>query len=490
MLMRATARQLFVLALCIALNVLTAELADAQDARPIAAPAPQSQLDRFVGLWEGAIQPGAIRLRLGLTIERDSLGGLRGFMTSIDQGSQRVAATITVRGDTLVVDMSQVQTVYRAVITAGRDTLRGTFHSGAPLPLDLHRTASLGTPPARPQEPRPPFPYGTREVVFESAPGVRLAGTLVLPAGAGPHPAVVFVTGSGPQDRDETLMGHKPFLLLADQLARKGIASLRFDDRGYGRSSGTFASATSADFADDAEAAVRFLRSESAVARDRVGILGHSEGGMVGPMVAARSRDVAFLVLVAAPGIPGDSLLMIQQRLILTASDVPPANIATAAALNRVIFSAIKAGGDSAAIITRLRASLGEVIAAFPPEVRQQATPDALVREASQAVTPWFRFLLTHGPRVALRQVRVPVLALNGALDLQVPPRENLPAIEVALREAGNRDYRMVELPGLNHLLQTAQTGLPTEYQVIEETMSPLALEMIVTWIAERFVRR
>lgn len=449
------------------------------------------QAAQFVGVWEGTIELGPNRLRIGLTVARDSLGGLRGFMTSIDQAGARIPSTMALHGDTLVVDMPLASAAYRGVITAARDTLRGTFTQGGSTPLDLHRTAALSAAAARPQEPKPPFPYRTEEVSFESAPGVRLAGTLTIPAGAGgPFPAVVFVTGSGPQDRDENLLGHKPFLLIADYLARRNIASLRFDDRGTAKSTGDFAAATSVDFANDAEAGVRFLRSNAAIARDRVGILGHSEGGMIGPMVAARSSDVAFLVLLAGPGIPGDSILVLQQRLVATAAGAPAADIEFGARLNRIAFAAIKAGGGSAAMIARIRAGVDELVPTLTPVQRLQATPDAIVHQLAQTVTPWFRYFITYDPRPTLRRIRVPVLALNGTLDVQVPYKENLSAIDAALKEAGNRDYRVLELPQLNHLFQTAKTGGVGEYATIDETMSPAALEAIASWITERFVRR
>lgn len=444
---------------------------------------------RFVGTWEGVIQAGQTRLRLGLKVERDSAGALRGFMTSIDQGNAIMPSTITVGGDTLIVAMPAANAYYRGVINAGRDTLDGAFMQGAALELKFHRTTMAPATVVRPQEPKPPFPYRAEEVSFQSAPGVRLAGTLILPAGAGPFPAVVFVTGSGPQDRDEALMGHKPFLLLADYLARKGIASLRYDDRGVAKSTGNFGAATSVDFADDAEAGVRFLRANAAIARDRVGILGHSEGGYIGPMVAARSKDVAFLVLLAGPGIPGDSILVLQQRLIAAAAGAPLAQIEFGAQLNRVTFATIKAGGDSATMMAHLQSGVREVIATLPSSQQAQVPADQVVQQLAQSLTPWFRYFIGYDPRTALRQIRVPLLAVNGTLDLQVPYKENLGAIDAALKEAGNRQYTLVELPRLNHLLQTATTGGVGEYSTIEETMSPTALDAIATWIAERFVR-
>jgi hypothetical protein len=298
---------------------------------------------------------------------------------------------------------------------------------------------------------------------------------------------VVLVTGSGPQDRDESLLGHRPFAVLADHLTRQGIAVLRYDDRGVAKSTGRFADATSADFAEDALAAVHYLRTRREVGK--IGIAGHSEGGVIAPMVAVRSPDVAFLVLLAGTGLPGDSILKMQSRLIARASGVSAEMIELSARAQTRMFAAVIEGGDSAAMRARLRQIGAEALAQMTEEQRRASrlTPAAMEANIAQISTPWFRYFLAYDPRPTLRRVRVPVLALNGSLDLQVPPKEDLAAIAAALREGGNRDVRTIELPGLNHLFQTTTTGAPTEYAQIEETMSPAALSAISAWILERF---
>src|SRR5512146_2301621 len=289
----------------------------------LSAQLPSVGADRFVGNWMGTLVTPGARLRLALTISRDSAGTLGGVLTSLDQGNAKIPGTLTIHGDTLVASMTSAQATYTAALDAKGDSLRGEFFQGGALPLAMGRAAALPTP-VRPQEPKPPFPYASEDVSFESVPGVRLSGTVLTPPGAGPFPAVVMVTGSGPQNRNEELLGHKPFLVIADYLARHGIASLRYDDRGFGKSTGSFAASTSADFANDAQAAVGFMRTQTGVARDHVGILGHSEGGLIAPIVAARSKDVAFVVLLAGPGLPGDSILLMQQELIAKAQGAPP----------------------------------------------------------------------------------------------------------------------------------------------------------------------
>ena len=457
---------------------------------PAAAQQPTSSTDRFVGTWVGALQAGGLRLRMAIAAERDTAGRLAGALVVLDQGNQRVPATFSVRGDTLVATISSIGATYTGVTTAARDSLRGTFSQGGlSSPLALGRVTSLPVA-ARPQDPKPPFPYRTEEVTIESVPGVRLAGTLTIPTGSGPFAAAVLVSGSGPQDRDESLMGHKPFAVLADHLTRQGIAVLRYDDRGTAKSTGSHSTATSDDFAHDAEAAVRFLRARSEIARDGVGIIGHSEGGLIGPMAAARSSDIAYVVMLAGPGIPGDSILILQQRLVAAVSGAPASVQDAITALSRQIFPILKSPGDSAAIAGRLRTRLTEYAATLPPEQRGPLSPEGIERQIQAYMPSWIRYFVQWDPRPALQRVRVPVLALNGSLDVQVPPKENLSAIETALKTAGNRDYRVVEMPQLNHLFQTAKTGGPSEYATIEETMSPKVLELVSTWIKERFPRR
>jgi fermentation-respiration switch protein FrsA (DUF1100 family) len=349
--------------------------------------------------------------------------------------------------------------------------------------------------PARPQEPRAPLPYRSEEVAYQNAAGVRLAGTLTLPEGGGPFPAVVLISGSGPQDRDSELFGHRPFLVLADFLTRRGIAALRSDDRGVGESGGVFAEATTADFADDARAAVQYLRARPDIRRDAVGVVGMSEGGLVAPIVAGTPGTVDFAVLLGAPGVRGDQVLFQQAALIARAMGAPEPQIDYNRRVQAELFEAIVAEEDAAARAGRMEAVLRAQFAAVPDAERAargltRAAEDEWIRSQLRTMGgPWFRFFLMYDPLPALREVRVPVLAVTGGRDLQVPPDPNLARVEAALREGGNADVTAVVLPGLNHLLQNARTGVPAEYAEIPETMSPEAMERIAGWILER-VRR
>ena len=471
------------LSLASLLGAVTVVSAQRQDSS--ARPNESAARARAIGTWEGLLHAGVTSMRLELAV-RDSDGTLLGTMRSVDQGGAEAPASVAATGDSVTLSIPDWHVTYAGELIASGDSLRGTFtQGGTSMPLVFAR-ASQPLLSSRPQDPKPPFPYHATDVTIASVPGVRLAGTIIIPEGRGPFPAVVFVTGSGPQDRDEALLGHRPFLVIADYLARHGIASLRYDDRGVAKSTGSFDNATSADFAMDAEAAVRYLTHVEGVAPNRVGVLGHSEGGMIGPMVAARSRDVAFLVLMAGPGIPGDSLILLQGKAIAIAGGTSPAAADSAAATNRLLIDAVAQSRDSLDAVARLAAAKQTVLAGVPSD-RRAAAATKIDQAMPQLLSPWFRYFLHYDPRPALRRVHVPVLALGGSLDMQVPARENLAAIDTALRSGGNRDYRVLELPKLNHLFQTATTGSPAEYATIDETVAPAALDAITTWINTHF---
>jgi len=366
------------------------------------------------------------------------------------------------------------------------DTLRGTWSQGVPLPLELERVAE-GTDlaPERPQHPEKPYPYREEAVRFDSG-AVSLAGTLTLPEGDGPHPAVVLVSGSGPQDRDETLIGHKPFLVLADHLTRAGIAVLRYDDRGVGESKGDFATATTVEFADDALAAVGFLKGRGEIDNGKIGIIGHSEGGIVAPMAANRSSDVAFVVLLAPPAVPGREIILEQTDLILTKMGVSAALVALNSKTQRSIFTVLDSSLEDDGKREKVAGLMREAAEGLSDQERIMLglNEEVIAAQSTRLVAPWYRYFLNHDPADELRKIAVPVLALFGEKDLQVTPDQNATPAAEALSEAGVVS-RVQVLEGLNHLFQTAETGLPAEYGAIAETFDPGALEIISGWIAE-----
>lgn len=358
--------------------------------------------------------------------------------------------------------------------------------------VPLHLLLLVATNPVavaqaqRPQDPLPPYPYDAREIAFDNPrAGIQLAGTLTLPRSEGPFPAVMLISGSGPQDRNGSLAGHRPFLVLADFLTRRGIAVLRCDDRGGFGSTGDFDTATTQDFAGDVLAGIEFLKTCGDIEPRQIGLIGHSEGGLIAPMVATRSPDVAFIVMMAGPGLVGEEILYAQQALIARTLGASEEDIAAVRAFNEPMYAALKAGEDSADAEERVRAVWADAFASLSEEDRQRVV-SAFEEQLPFLLSPWFRFFLTYDPAPALQQVGIPILAINGEKDLQVPPRENLDAIGAVLRASGHPDYSLVEIPGLNHLFQTAGTGSPTEYAQIEETISPVVLELIADWIVSR----
>jgi uncharacterized protein len=362
--------------------------------------------------------------------------------------------------------------------------LRGYLQQGGmAMPFWLGREAVAG--PARPQEPKPPFPYLEPEWTVKSGEAT-LAGTLTLPPGDGLFPAVVLISGSGAQDRDETLMGHRPFAVWADHLTRAGIAVLRLDDRGVGGSSGGPVDAhTSETFAGDVLSAVASLRAEPKIDVKRIGLVGHSEGGVVAPLAASRSQDVAFVVLLAGTGVTGEEIVGLQIAKLAKAAGVPAATAELQAAASRRVLAKVVAGAPEAEIRAGLRDAIEIQMA--PAKLSEERMEESIQAALGVYRTPWFRFFLAHDPRPALRHIKIPVLALNGELDAQVDADQNLPEIEKALREAANPDVTLRRLPGLNHLFQTAKTGALTEYAQIEETVAPIALDLVRDWILARF---
>lgn len=443
--------------------------------------------------WRGAVDLSAFggsELEFFVTFVRDDAGTVSATITIPAQGAADVPLSDVVY-DGQRIEFTLQTRPNSAVFQADRDgdTATGTLQQGVEMPMQMELLApDEEAAPDRPQDPRPPFPYAEEEVGYENPDdGAVLAGTLTLPEGDGPHPAAILITGSGSQDRDETIFGHRPFRVLADHLSRRGVAVLRVDDRGIGGSTGPVEGVTSEDFAGDVAAGVRFLAAREDIDAARIGLIGHSEGGLIAPMVATRMPDdVAYLVLLAGTGIPGRELMPLQLAALQRAAGRSEDNVERQMAAERELIARIVDGADEAALREALAAlvdvQMEEVPAGRLPEgYREQAIATGL----TQVSSAWYRSFLTNDPRRWLRQVECPVLALNGSLDLQVPAEVNLEAIEAALREGGNDAVTTRELPGLNHLFQTATTGHVAEYGQITETFAPAALEVISDWVRQ-----
>lgn len=409
------------------------------------------------------------------------LQGVRGLpLVNVQRNGPRFTATLAGPSDARI----------EGELQDGDARFTGTLtQHGRVIPMVLVRTGeAVPAGPSRPQHPKPPFPYETREVVVTLERGYSLAGSLTLPRGPGPHPAVVLVSGSGQQDRDETVFDHKPFLVIGDHLTRHGIAVLRYDDRGVGESTGidTLATATSEDFADDTRAVVKHLRSIEGIDPDRVGLIGHSEGGMIASMVAAQDKRIAFVVLLAGTGVPGREVLIKQNRLLFAAGGAEGPVLDLVERSQSEALDLVAAGADPDQIKRAIRALI------IAQQVASADATPASLEEAVEhhyriATVPWMRFFITYDPRPALARLECPVLALSGTLDLQVFHEQNLTEIEKTIREAGG-DVTARRYEGLNHLFQPATTGAVDEYSTIEVTVDEGVLGDIVEWI-DRKVR-
>lgn len=443
------------------------------------------------GVWLGTIDRNGASLRQILqfrTLDR----GTFGVYSSPDQLVNGVpVADLARNGQAVSLTTFRGLAKFTGALSADGTTLTGIWT--VPNQPNATMTFTRSTPeavaarrnPARPQTPKEPFPYKAEEVAFDNPdfPDVHLAGTLTLPEGPGPVPAAILLTGSGGQDRDETLMNHKPFAVIADHLTRHGIAVLRFDDRGVGKSTGNYGAATSADLATDANAAYAYLAGRPEIRSDAIGMIGHSEGGMIGPIAIASNPKVAYFVSLAGPGTGLVQLMLSQRRLLVSQMGVTQAEIDRQEPVMRALFEAIAAADTP-------EAGRAAALAVMTPEARQAMGMPPEMDAAlivNQVSGPWYQYFLKYQPAEYWQQVKVPVLALNGSLDLQVPP-ENLAAIRAAT--TGNPDVTTVELQGLNHLFQTAKTGSVGEYADIEETVAPAALDLMSDWISERFVKR
>lgn len=443
---------------------------------------------RLAGLWEGVLELGAIELRMVLRLARDERGRLGGYMKSPDQTPLEFAITrIDVLGaGRLRVAVGTLGATLEAELAQEDSELRTTFLQGAArLPLNLTRVEAE-TVVQRPQTPRPPFPYRVEEVGYRNEPAdVTLAGTLTLPQGEGPFPAVLLISGSGAQDRDETVFQHKPFWVIADHLTRRGVAVLRVDDRGVGGSSAgpSPGTATTADFARDAAAGVDFLRARAEVDAKRIGLVGHSEGGVIAPLVARDHGGVAFLVLLAGTGVRGDRLLTMQVEALARAEGMQGEELEQLLAMEREVFALLL---DEALDEDVRRERLRTLIENAPTLASTEDAEGEIALAMNMLETPWVRWFAAHDPAPVLEELRIPILALNGSLDLQVPAGPNLEAISAALKRAGNEQFVVREFEGLNHLFQHSATGLVAEYGRIEETFAVEVLEVMGEWIALR----
>ncbi|HMT55139.1 MAG TPA: alpha/beta hydrolase, partial [Saprospiraceae bacterium] len=438
------------------------------------------------GQWHGVLKVQGTQLRLVFNVTKTETG-ISSTMDSPDQGAKGIPMTTTsFENSILKITLASAKIEYEG--TLGQDNvIVGTFKQGGQsFPMNLSKEKIEKERLIRPQEPIKPYTYYSEDISFENKKaGISLAGTLTLPSKEGVFPVVILISGSGQQNRDEELLGHKPFLVLSDFLTKSGIAVLRYDDRGTALSKGDFKTATSADFATDVESAIAYLKTRKEINTKNIGLIGHSEGGLIAPMVASRSNDVAFIVLLAGTGIQGDRLLLLQQKLIGKASGISDDDLQKSELTNRKVFDIVNKSSNLEKLNLDLTNYIKQTLNHNPNAGKPAGmSDDEFVNlQVKQIANPWMQYFIKYNPAPTLEMVKCPVLAINGEKDLQVPPKENLEAIKSALSKGGNKKVTTKVLPNLNHLFQECKTGSPDEYATIEQTFSPTALSEILKWL-------
>jgi len=443
--------------------------------------------DTITGSWLGELEiPNTAKLRMGITISKTTDNSYKAVLNIIDQATGDIPCDEVIhRNDSVIIRINGLGIEVAGIIDTEHKSIISEFRQhGGIFPILFNRIDILPVL-SRPQEPKKPYPYYEENVVFENKKaGVKLAGTLTLPKSKTRIPAVILVTGSGQQDRNEEIGKHKPFWIIADYLTRNGIAVLRVDDRGTGGSTGIFDQSTTGDFAEDVLAGITFLKSRQEINPKKIGIIGHSEGGTVAALAASKSSDVAFIVSMAGTFTNFEEVVIDQILNQLKLQGIKNEDIELELNWRKKIYSLAKENTDSATAAKNLwdiynKLPEDEVARLNWPKGRQDA-------QIKLVLNPWWRYILGMDNKTILTNVKCPVLAIYGELDQQVIPDKNIPIIEEALKEGDNKDFIVKKLPGLNHLFQTAKTGSEYEYIRIEETISPKALNMISDWILEQ----
>ena len=434
------------------------------------------------GLWQSALDMHGMRLRLQLHVSHDTEGQLIGALDNLDQGVTGLpAVNVTQKDSAFHFEIPAVGATFDGTLNAGKNAVAGEWSMGSTTEKLEFKRSDQPLELRRPQTPAKPYPYREDEVSFRNeAADVTLAGTLTLPRAAGPFPAALLIAGSGPYDRDESIANHKPFLVLSDYLTRKGIAVLRYDKRGAGKSTGSADRATTLDLASDAQAAISFLRTRKEIDASRLGLIGHSEGAIIAPYIAAHSKELPWLVLLAAPATKGQDTFLNQSELIGRAGGLSDAQLVASLTFDKAAYDLVREEPNPGILTGKLNDLLREsgFSSAIPPA--------ALEPQLRMMSSPWFRFFLDYDPVPNLQKTKCPVLALYGQKDLQVPAKTNLPLLEKALEQAGNPYPDIRQLADLNHFFQHAYSGSPAEYAAIEETFSPEVLEIISGWLGQR----
>jgi uncharacterized protein len=442
----------------------------------------------FVGTWEGKLNAG-IELRLVFRVVQGENGNFAGLLDCPDQGLKDVKASkLLVTADSMIFGIDQFRATYRGKLD-NDSTVTGIFFQGVSIPMKFKKIKKVREI-VRAQTPVGPFPYQIEDLLYTNSDGsISYGATITIPNGTGPFPAVLLLTGSGQQNRDEEVAGHKPFAVIADHLTRNGFIVLRVDDRGMGKTTGDPRSSTSRDFADDAIVSVNYLKSRKEVNQKKIGLIGHSEGGMLAQMVAAERNDISFVVMLAAPGIAIKKLLYEQNEAILLKSGLPKEYVTAYLELYQSIIDTSMSSEDKTrradierVVETWISRTPAHVVRATTGIADESSKANFVNAFTGQLTSPWFRYFVTYDPGPNLKKLDASVLAINGSEDVQVPPDSNLSGIETALR-AGKSKFIVKKLPGLNHLFQECKTCTIAEYTKLDQTISPILLDTMSQWL-------
>ena len=440
----------------------------------------------WLGRWEGVLVAGSNKFTIVFNIKMGEQG-LEATMDSPDQLAYDLKMDeVVVKDSQITLTMNAAHIQYIGSFNKDFSVINGEWIQGVPLKLDLKKSKKELVY-NRPQEPKGPFPYKIEKVTYvnKSADGIKLAGTLTIPDNKEKNPVVILISGSGAQDRDETILKHKPFWVIADFLTRNGIAVLRFDDRGFGESEGEANGATSADFATDVKAGVAFLKSHPSIDSKKIGLVGHSEGGLIAPMVASKDKSIAFIVLLAGPGVSGKDLLLQQNYDLMKLQIMDKKLLKTFWTINSKLFDAVIKDKKRKYSVDDYMETIKEEYASISDEDKLKLELDetSFRQSLTMLQLKWMHFFIRSVPADYLKKVTCPVLALNGEKDIQVAGKMNLDAIEATLSKAKNKNYKCVLFPNLNHLFQNCKTGSVEEYINIEETFSDEVMKTILNWI-------
>ena len=443
------------------------------------------------GIWEGKLNVG-VTLRLVFHFNTNDDGVISGSMDSPDQGAKGIpCSSVVVQSDSLLVELKGIGGSFKGAFQDDSTISGEWIQGGRNFPLSVHHVAQVEQL-IRPQTPQPPFSYQSEDVQYDNADkSIHFGGTFTFPDNGGPFPTALLITGSGQQDRDETIFGHKPFAVIADYLTKKGYAVLRVDDRGMGQTSaGDLKNATTFDFAKDVEASLAYLETRKEVDKNKLGMIGHSEGGLIESIVASRNKNIAFIIMLAGPGLKGADVLAGQAHAILLSNGVSKTTADAYIPLYNSILNAALQTPDTSDAIKKAMESYLQWKKDTPDSIQKNLKLDQttqahqminlMVKEVS---IPWFKTFMKTDPASYIQKLHCKVLALDGSRDLQVIPGPNLEAIRAALKKSKSPEYEIKELPGLNHLFQKCQTCSVQEYGQLEETFDPSALDAIGNWL-------